>query len=109
MRADARRNYDLLLAAAGAAFAEHGMEASLEDIARRAGCTKGTIFLYFDSKQELFKALVRRTIPPVIETGESMLEQHDGAARDLMVKLLIPRFDYMTRTADCERPKRSLA
>ena len=91
-------------------FVEHGFSGSrLEDIARRAGCTKGTIFLYFESKQELFKAMVRRTMLPVIETGESMLEQHEGAARELLVKLLRQRFDYMTNSAACALPKLMLS
>ena len=99
-----------ILDAALVEFVEHGFSGSrLEDIARRAGCTKGTIFLYFDNKQELFKAMVRRTMLPVIETGESMLEQHDGAARELLVKLLRQRFDYMTNTAACALPKLMLA
>ncbi|WP_199783117.1 TetR family transcriptional regulator, partial [Streptomyces alboniger] len=42
MRADARRNYDRLLAEARAAFAEHGTGTSLEDVARRAGVGIGT-------------------------------------------------------------------
>jgi AcrR family transcriptional regulator len=91
-------------------FVEHGFAGSrLEDIARRAGCTKGTIFLYFDSKQELFKAMVRRTMLPVLETGESLIERHDGTAQELLVSLLRQRFEYMTNTAACALPKLMLS
>jgi len=38
--------------------------ARLEEVARRAGVTKGTVYLYFESKEALFKAVVRETIVP---------------------------------------------
>lgn len=99
-----------ILDAALTEFVEHGFAGSrLEDIARRAGCTKGTIFLYFDSKQELFKAMVRRTMLPVIETGESLIERHDGTAQTLLASLLRQRFEYMTNTAACALPKLMLS
>ncbi|GAB2618760.1 TetR family transcriptional regulator [Paractinoplanes abujensis] len=56
-RADARRNFDALLAAARDAFAEHGTEASLEDIARRAGVGIGTLYRNFPKRQDLFEAV----------------------------------------------------
>lgn len=52
-----------ILDAALAEFGEQGLAgARLDDIARRAGIAKGTIYLYFDSKEELFRAMVRQTI-----------------------------------------------
>jgi AcrR family transcriptional regulator len=56
-RADARRNFDALLAAAREAFAENGTEASLEDIARRAGVGIGTLYRNFPTRQDLFEAV----------------------------------------------------
>ena len=56
-RADARRNFDALLAAAREAFAENGAEASLEDIARRAGVGIGTLYRNFPTRQDLFLAV----------------------------------------------------
>jgi AcrR family transcriptional regulator len=56
-RADARRNFDALLAAARDAFAEHGAGASLEDIARRAGVGIGTLYRNFPTRQDLFDAV----------------------------------------------------
>jgi AcrR family transcriptional regulator len=56
-RADARRNYDKLLAAAGAAFAENGTAASLEDIARRADVGIGTLYRHFATRQDLLEAV----------------------------------------------------
>jgi AcrR family transcriptional regulator len=57
MRADARRNYDRLIAAADAAFTDHGAEASLEDIARRAGVGIGTLYRHFPNRTALLEAV----------------------------------------------------
>jgi AcrR family transcriptional regulator len=54
-RADARRNFDALLAAAREVFAEQGTDASLEDIARRAGVGIGTLYRNFPTRQDLFE------------------------------------------------------
>jgi AcrR family transcriptional regulator len=57
VRADARRNFDALIAAARVAFAENGADASLEDIARRAGVGIGTLYRNFPTRQDLFEAV----------------------------------------------------
>jgi AcrR family transcriptional regulator len=68
-RGAARR--DAILAAALEEFSAHGFEAArLEDVARRAGIAKGTIYLYFNDKEELFQALVRSYISPVVGSLE---------------------------------------
>jgi len=60
MRADARRNYDRLLAAAWAAFADRGSDdVSLEEIARRAGVGIGTLYRHFPNRQALLEAVYR--------------------------------------------------
>ncbi|GAA2560679.1 TetR/AcrR family transcriptional regulator [Winogradskya consettensis] len=56
-RADARRNFDALLAAARDAFAEGGTEASLEDIAKRAGVGIGTLYRNFPTRKDLFESV----------------------------------------------------
>lgn len=56
-RADARRNYDRVLAAAREAFAEGGEATSLEEIARRAGVGIGTLYRHFPNRQALVEAL----------------------------------------------------
>jgi AcrR family transcriptional regulator len=58
LRADAARNRAALLAAAEAEFAEHGPDASVADIARRAGIGKGTVFRHFPTKEDLLAAVV---------------------------------------------------
>ncbi|MBV2354877.1 TetR/AcrR family transcriptional regulator [Streptomyces sp. J2-1] len=56
-RKDAARNYDALITAAREAFAEHGAEASLEDIARRAGVGIATLYRNFPTRRELFETV----------------------------------------------------
>ncbi|MFF5438708.1 TetR/AcrR family transcriptional regulator [Streptomyces achromogenes] len=56
-RKDAARNYDALLDAAREAFAEHGADASLEDIARRAGVGIGTLYRNFPTRRDLFETV----------------------------------------------------
>ncbi|TCO62314.1 TetR/AcrR family transcriptional regulator [Actinocrispum wychmicini] len=59
MRADARRNYGHLLAAAKEAFAQHGAEASLNEIATRAGVGVGTLYRHFPSREALLAAVLQ--------------------------------------------------
>ncbi len=58
MRADARRNLERIRAAAAEAFAEHGLDASLDDVARRAGVSAGTIYHRFGGRAGLIDAVV---------------------------------------------------
>ncbi|MFE6893143.1 TetR/AcrR family transcriptional regulator [Streptomyces sp. NPDC057694] len=56
-RADARRNYERLLKEAAAAFAEKGPQASLDDIAKRAGVGSGTLYRHFPTREALMEAV----------------------------------------------------
>ncbi len=65
-----------IIDAAFAEFGEHGLEgARLDEIARRAGVSKGTIYLYFASKDDLFRAVVRDKVVTVIEEAEANLQR----------------------------------
>jgi AcrR family transcriptional regulator len=78
-----------ILQAALEVFTDRGFAATkLEDVARRAGVTKGTIYLYYENKEALFKALVRGTIVPVIAKGEALAQAFTGTARDLFEQLV---------------------
>ncbi len=57
LRADAQRNHDRIIGAAHEAFAEHGLEVSMEEIARRAKVGPATLYRRFPSKQELLRAI----------------------------------------------------
>jgi len=87
-------------------FVTRGFAAArLEDIGKRAGCTKGTIFVYFDSKQELFKAVVRANVLPLIAHAESLAEHHDGPVRDLLVQILRSRWESVVNSRLSGLPK----
>lgn len=79
-----------LTAAALELFTERGFAATrLEDIAVRAGVSKGTLYLYFDSKEALFEAVIREGIIPAMNEGRTMLEEHQGSASELLRCLLL--------------------
>ena len=73
MRADARRSRAKLLEAATAAFAEHGADAPLDDIARRAGVGIGTLYRHFPSRVDLQAAVYRSQVQSVCDTADELL------------------------------------
>jgi AcrR family transcriptional regulator len=89
-----------ILDAALAEFAARGFAASrMDDIAARAGVTKGTLYLYFPSKEELFKTLVRESIGAAIAARTAEVDSYQGSAAELLATVL--RFmGYFARTSD---------
>lgn len=78
-----------ILEAALDVFVTRGYAAArLDQVARRAGVTKGTIYLYFPSKAALFKAVVRRSIVVNIERAEAASAAHAGSAADALRHLV---------------------
>lgn len=78
-----------LLDAALDHFVARGFAATrLDDVAKSAGVSKGTLYLYFSSKEELLKAVVRESIVPLIGQAESVIEQFEGSSEELF-KLVI--------------------
>lgn len=82
LRADARRNYEKLMAAAAAAFAESGLEAQVEDIARRAGVGVGTVYRHFPTKEALVEALAAQHFERLADIAEEALAE-DGEAWEI--------------------------
>jgi AcrR family transcriptional regulator len=82
MRADARRNYQRLLAAAAAAFAERGADdVSLEEIARRAGVGIGTLYRHFPTRQALLEAVYHDQVDALeVLVAELLQSDSPGAA-----------------------------
>lgn len=79
-----------LLAAALAQFVERGYAATrLEDVAKRAGVSKGTLYLYFANKEELFKAVVRANIVATIGEAEQDAASYDGPSGELLGALML--------------------
>jgi AcrR family transcriptional regulator len=76
---------DEILDAAMQVFGEHGFaRAKLSDVAERAGVSKGTVYLYFDSKESLFKEMVRARVVSTVAAGEEMVKAYRGSSRQLL-------------------------
>jgi AcrR family transcriptional regulator len=76
LRADARRNHEKVISAAAAAFAESGLDAQVEDIARRAGVGVGTLYRHFPTKEALVVALADQHFERIADTIEAALGEH---------------------------------
>ncbi|MCF2532041.1 TetR/AcrR family transcriptional regulator [Yinghuangia sp. KLBMP8922] len=74
MRADALRNRDRILEVARAVIAEQGAQASLRDIARRAGVGMGTLYRHFPNREALLEALLRRRFDELAALAESLAD-----------------------------------
>ncbi len=78
-----------LLAAGLDLFVERGFAATrLEDVAKMAGVSKGTLYLYFANKEELFKAVVRENILPTLGAAEELIATFEGSSADLFRKII---------------------
>lgn len=78
-----------LLDAALQLFVEKGYSATRsEQVAARAGVSKGTLYLYFQSKEELFKAVVRSNISALIAEGQAVADSFDGSSAQLLRLLM---------------------
>lgn len=74
-----------LLDAALALFVEKGFAATkAEEVAARAGVSKGTLFLYFESKEDLFKAVIRKNITHLFPTWNEAFTQFTGSSADML-------------------------
>ena len=81
-----------ICAAALEVFAEKGFAAArLDEIARRAGVSKGTLYLYFKDKEDLFRAVVRETVAPNIEAVREGLARSDLPFADI-ARMFLSRF-----------------
>jgi AcrR family transcriptional regulator len=77
LRADARRNREKVMAAARAVFAEHGSDAQMDEVARRAKVGVGTVYRHFPTKEALFAALLQDTFARIAERSRDALEHED--------------------------------
>jgi AcrR family transcriptional regulator len=87
-----------ILDAALEVFGRSGFDrAKIEDVARLAGVSKGTVYLYFDSKEALFREMVRAKVVACLTEGEALLRSHEGSARALLVELIRGTYPRMRR------------
>jgi AcrR family transcriptional regulator len=98
LRADAARNRRLLLDAASAVFAEHGLDASMAEVAARAGVGKGTVFRHFASKEHLVASIYRDLLDQLSDAGATLLTAED-AGRALL--------DFMVRSVEMQAADRA--
>ncbi|MCS0634580.1 TetR/AcrR family transcriptional regulator [Streptomyces sp. LP05-1] len=122
MRADARRNYERLLAEARTAFAEHGTDASLEDIARRAGVGIGTLYRHFPNRQALMSAVFQDALGSLLAYSRELADAdpacealvtwlraviaHAGEYRGLARALMSASADPSSALTRCNDPLR---
>jgi AcrR family transcriptional regulator len=89
LRADARRNRDRLLEVAATVFAEDGVDASLEEIARRAGVGIGTLYRHFPTREHLVEVVYRREVEALSAAADDLARRH---APDLALAEWMQRF-----------------
>ena len=111
-RPDARP--EELLAAALTVFGEQGYRATtLEEVAKRAGVSKGTVYLYFASKDDLFRAMVEKYVIALLELAEARAREHTGSASTLLESMIRtmwsalsqPEMVCLTRLIQAELPQ----
>jgi AcrR family transcriptional regulator len=91
MRADARRNYERIVATAREVFFEQGVEAPLDDVVKRAGVGAGTLYRHFPTREALIEAVYRQEI-------EEIADQAYALARSLSAEEAIREwFDELIR------------
>ncbi len=116
LRADARRNYDRILAVAHEAFARDGADASLEEIARRAGVGSATLHRHFPSRRALLEVVFHDRVEALCATAHELAEDDDpgqalitwlralgvyaSSTRGLAASLLQSTRDAELRTSD---------
>jgi AcrR family transcriptional regulator len=96
LRADARRNRERILAAAREAFAEHGAEAQIDEVARRAGVGVGTVYRHFPTKEELLGELVAERFRAFAAAAREALDG-DGDAWEAFAGVLRRNAEMVAR------------
>ncbi len=88
-----------LLASALDIFVERGYAATrLDDVAALAGVSKGTLYLYFENKEELFKAVVRENLVSALTEAEDYADQYDGSSTELLREVIKGWWDRIGTT-----------
>ncbi|MCK8680959.1 TetR/AcrR family transcriptional regulator [Streptomyces lichenis] len=120
LRADARRNRERLLREARLAFAEHGTDASLEEVARRAGVGIGTLYRHFPNRHALMNAVFQEALHALLTRSQELAEAeqpcaalvewlraivtHAGEYRGLAKELMSASHDTTSALSQCSTP-----
>ncbi|MEU2115467.1 helix-turn-helix domain-containing protein [Streptomyces sp. NPDC016459] len=123
MRADARRNHERLLTEARRTFAAQGADASLEEIARRAGVGIGTLYRHFPTRAELLNAVFQEALAELLSRSRELTETeepcralvewlralvaHAGEYRGLAHALMSASYDRSSALTGCSEPLRA--
>jgi AcrR family transcriptional regulator len=84
VRADARRNYDRIVEVARVVFREQGYDASLDEVAKRAGVGPSTLYRHFPKRENLIDAIMQVWVDSVEQAAEKALAS-EGSPRDLLM------------------------
>jgi AcrR family transcriptional regulator len=104
-RRKAERPHEIL-EAAFAEFSRNGYaQTTLDQIAERAGVTKGTIYVYFENKEHLFISMVHELMKVTLDTVHDMFERHEGSTADL----LRAQFSFIYQNIVEDRRRREVA
>jgi AcrR family transcriptional regulator len=95
LRADAKRNHEQIIAAADAAFRENGADASLEEIARRAGVGIGTLYRRFATREDLLAAILDEGTAAIVARGNELLTAK--SPKDGLMRWLEALASHVTR------------
>jgi AcrR family transcriptional regulator len=87
-------------------FVDKGFTATrLDDIAKRAGVSKGSLYRYFDNKEAIFKATIRENVVSRIAEAEYFIEDYSGSASELLTILIRRWWQNVGETKLCGLPK----
>jgi len=104
-RRKAERPGEIIDAALELFVAKGFMATRLDEVAKLAGVSKGTVYLYFDNKEALFKAVVETLVVPEIERTEQQIQNFDGSASVLISQLVTQWWQTVGESRLCGLPK----
>ncbi len=87
-----------IIEAAFLEFSKNGYAVTtLDQVAERAGVTKGTIYVYFENKEHLFISMVHEAVKATMDTVEDMFERHDGSTANLLREQFSFIYDHIVQ------------
>lgn len=95
-----------ILEAALELFAEKGYASTrMDDVAKKAGISKGTLYLYFNNKEDIFHSVIQEMITPKLQQVEAIAKEHKGSSAELLQQLIMHWWDNVAETRLSSIPK----